>query len=175
MAITASALSLPIPNVEKYLESIGQQLGPTMATLKCFLIILSNSLFRIVVISILIVFFEIYTLGIIVGILVLWGVCSLLMVRCNKEMEDWKPQFWESYILSFLTVTNIGRSKSATVFRLASTYYIFTVNILILVAVLIVCNLNPDIVIIPGAIGGDIVWAELPIVRDISRLVPQID
>ena len=157
------------------MESIGQQLGPTMATLKCFLIILSNSLFRIVVISILIVFFEIYTLGIILGILVLWGVCSLLMVRCNKEMEDWKPQFWESYILSFLTVTNIGRSKSATVFRLASTYYIFTVNILILVAVLIVCNVNPDIVVIPGAIGGDIVWAELPIVRDISRLVPQID
>ena len=170
LAITASALSLPIPNVEKYLASIGQQLGPTMATLKCFLIILSNSLFRIVVISILIVFFEIFTLGIILGIIILWAMCSLLILCCNKEMKDWKAQFWESYILSFLTVTNIGRSKSATVFRMVSTYYIFTVHILLLAAVLIICNANPGMVVIPGAVSGDIVWAQLPIVRDISFL-----
>ena len=53
---------------------------------------------------------------------------------------------------------------------MVSTYYIFTVHILLLAAVLIICNVNPGMVVIPGAVSGDIVWAQLPIVRDISFL-----
>ena len=189
-SIVTSALSIAISNVDQYLETRGQELGPNKATSKCFLVVFPQSFFRVISVSIFVVFFDAITPLIIVGFMIVWAVLAQTVSYCFNK-EEWqrlefrtflklvlRPQFIESYLLSFITITNIDLTGQATLLRLLSTYYIFTAYTISLTVIVTICNINPDLasVAIHGTTNGekwvtnDIVWSELELVKNIFNL-----
>ena len=64
------------------------------------------------------------------GIVVIWiilGLCLLLIVcQCcssYREETDFCQQLWECSVLSWLSITNLGRGKAAALCRLVSTVF----------------------------------------------------
>ena len=66
--------------------------------------------------------------------------------------------------LSWLTIDALGNNASAVRWRTLSTYYFFGIYTIFLTTIMLICNLNPGLVTIPG-VSGDIIWADLEIVK----------
>ena len=167
-SLTCSALSIPVSNVDTFLESNGQALGLNTPTLETFIRICPNALFRVLSFSILIVFFEFIVFGIFGGYSFLWLVCAWIIYRSyHIESKDWVLQCLESCYLSPLTVTNLGGpTQAAAIFRLASTYFNFIFYTISLCVVVFICNTHPE----SANVLGYIFWADLAIVQDIYYL-----
>ena len=91
-SIVTSSLSVPIANCEKYLETIDLELGLDWPSLKSFLVLGPQSLFRIITLSTFMVFFE---GGSILIIFVYWIVpySPVLALCCSKSGDGgWKQR-----------------------------------------------------------------------------------
>ena len=72
-------------------------------------------------------------------------------------------------MISFLTLTNLGRSKITTVFRLVSSLFWIIVHTITFTVILFICNFNPGIVTITNTT-DDYKWSELALVQDLTIL-----
>ena len=90
-----------------------------------------------------------------------------------KTEEDLQRQRVECYFLSWFTITNLESSKTATMFRLASSYLNLLIDSGILIAIAVICFKNPDIIIpgFSGIEGDEIVWKDLPLFPHINLVV----
>ena len=167
-SIVTSSLSVPIANCEKYLETIDMELGPNWATPKSFLVLGPQSLFRIVSLSTIMGF----RLGLIIlGYIIVFVITDKILARyCLKGRAGGGKQRVEAMFLSFLTITNIGKTEVEARYRLLSTYVNFVFYTVILIAIDVICNSSPDILTSNLPDGLLPSWSKLPIVNDIFYL-----
>ena len=196
-SIATSALSLPISNVEKYLETRDLELKLNLDSFQIYIVLFFNSFFRILVNSICFVFLEILTAVVLFVYMIFWIVCDYFTVshvtggipKLQFSKLRWKAlkgrskytNSLETYIFSFLTITDIGRTQLSfrtrlhpSIIRLVSTYYNFIFSTILLIVIVTTCNTNLNAVEIPmgGSKGSfhDIIWSELKIVQHIFYL-----
>ena len=79
----------------------------------------------------------------------------------------WVTQCLECMFLSWLTITNLGRGKSAALCRLVSSIFWTVAHTINITVILVICNTDPAIVILPIV---DVVWSELALVQDLTTL-----
>ena len=174
-SIVTSALSVPIANCEKYLETIDMELGTNLATPKSFLVLGPQSLFRLVALSTFIVFFELGSAFIIVGNWIVLAITVFILARCCwKGRAVRGKEGLEAVVLSFLTITNFGKTEVVALWRLVSTYVNFVFYTVILIAIGVVCNHSPDILIrytsnLPETLSPPS-WSKLAVVTNIFYL-----
>ncbi len=79
-------------------------------------------------------------------------------------IADRKQQFMECIFLSWMTLTNLGNSKRAAVYRVVSTFLITVIYSVILTVFLIICNTNVSDGYTFRIHETGITWSELPLV-----------
>ena len=141
--------------------------GP-MSILKNIAVFLPASLFRILSVSILFVFFDMLIMYILLGYCIVLAVFLEITTRCYKlrERDGWQ-QFWECWMMSFLTMTNLGRGKTAALYRMVLSFFWTIIHTITLLVILGICNTDPVIV----SIGNDwLIWSKLALVQDLITL-----
>ena len=131
------------------------------------------SLFKVLTLSILAVFFKAGAFFMIPGyfFLIIFGYCFVLLiflgitVRCYN-LKNWWQQFGESLVISWLTITNLESGKTAAICRLVSILYWTTAHTITFTVIIAICNTDPGIV----NDGKQLVWSELPLVHDLFTL-----
>ena len=107
-------------------------------------------------------------LGINVVYMLVLLVCLGITTYCySVEEKDAGGQCGECFALSWLTITNLGRGKSAALCRLVSSIFWTVAHTINITVILVICNTDPAIVILPIV---DVVWSELALVQDLSTL-----
>ena len=170
LSMITSALSLSVPNIEKFLHSRGKV--DIWNILKYLPIFFFNSIFKVASLSIIFVFFKILSLAFFPLHVILNIMFGARMKRnhflLNETSNDLNQQGCE-VLLSCFTITNLQHTRVAGLYRLQNTFLCLLTKSLILITIAAICNIAPDTVTVPS-ITGDIVWAELPIVQDIFLL-----
>ena len=172
-SIITSILSLPIPLVEQHCTARSEEPG-----LKSIfkIALLPAALFRILTVSIILVFFSfsMYSFFIIVGHWVVLAVCILITTFCSNMLgemgENWTRDILECVFLSWLTITNLERGKTAALCRLVSTFYWTIAHTITLVVILSICDTNPGNVKLSHYDGETFYWSDLALVQDLSTL-----
>ena len=138
--------------------------GP-MSFLKNIAVFLPISLFRILAVSILCVLFNGFAAVIIEGYMLVLYVCLEITDRGYnlRGEKDEERQFDECYFMSWLTMTNLGRGKTAALFRMVSTLFWIMAHTVTLTVILVICNTDPSS-------GDDYNWSELALVQDLTIL-----
>ena len=167
-SLVTSTLSLSPANIEYYVtacleekkrkkkseeyEKPMETFGP-ISILKNIGVFLPISLFRIMAVSILCVFFrggeKVFI--VIIGNWIVLAFCLLITNCCYnlRGEKDMGRQFFECCIMSFLTMTNLGRGKTAALYRMVSTLFWIIAHTITLTVILAILNWNrPGIVII---------------------------
>ena len=130
-SLVISVLSLCIPNIEYYVKSKSNNFG-LKAVVKNLLVFLPISIHKILSLAILCLLFKFWTILIIfchLFVLFLTTCCCL----CFDEGKDWTREFWECVFLSWLTISNLGSSRSAIRYRLAaSLFYVWSYSIIVI-------------------------------------------
>ena len=180
-SIITSVVTLNIPNIEKYYEPhelkdiikknfksktmIRNILLPT-------LVIVLNTFGKIMSISVSAVFFR----GIILLIIqssffVAFFLPSLFIASWCQKMDrnKWR-QVLEAGVLGFITQTNLGNNQPAKIVRIVVFYFSLIVYCSIVLTINIICNLNPDTIVIRGEQYGDLIWKDLSLVQNITIL-----
>ena len=141
-----------------------------MSILKNFAIFQLHSLFKILSVSILGVFFKFAAVAIISVYVLMLGVC-LAITKCHYKLKGktWDRQLWECLTLSWMTVTNLGRGKAAAVCRLVSSIFWTMAHTISIITILTICNIDPGIVDAEDRKLG-VNWSELALVQDLSTL-----
>ena len=168
-SIITSTLSLSIPNMEQFITARSHEFGPK-SILKNIGVFLPASLFKILAVSILCVFFKWVTVGIIFSYIVVLAPCLVITKWCHnleEEKED-DQHYIECCFLSWLTITNLGRSKTAALCRLVSSIFCTIAHTITLSMILNICNSDPGNVVIGDELG--VTWSDLALVRDLSTL-----
>ena len=170
ISIITSALTLSLTNIEHYVTARQEDKFGPMSILKNFPIFLPHSLFKILSVSILGVFFKFAAVAIISFYVLMLGVC-LAITKCHYNLKGkaWDRQLWECLPLSWLTISNLGRGKAAAVCRLVSSLFwtiAHTINITIILAI---CNIDPGIFDAEDR-NLEVVWSELALVQNLSTL-----
>ena len=157
-SISTSALTLSLQNIEHYVtvrieEKKGKSkkeefegtftFGP-MSILKNISVFLPASLFKILAVTVIVVFFRVNAIYIIGGYILVLNVCLEITRRCYN-LKGWDLQLGESLIMSWLTITNLGRGKDAALCRLLSTLYWTIAHTITFTAILVICNTDPGI------------------------------
>ena len=182
VSIFTSLISLNIPNIEKYHEPHGlldiiKKCGKSMKACKNYLlptlVIILNTVGKIMSISIISVFFEFILLFIIGGYfftLILTLFITLFLYDLFEE-EDKVQQLGEALILGFLTQTNLSDTRAAKIARMILFYFTLILYCGIVMTIMIICNVNPDNnVVIDGLPAGDVIWKDLALVQNITKL-----
>ena len=141
--------------------------GP-MSILKNIAVFLPASLFRIMAVSIFCVFFKSSAMIIILGYLgFLLCIATCGCCFCNFEGEkDDISNLVESFSLSWLTITSLGRGKVAAVLRMASSFILNIAHTIIFIVILAICNTDPGL--IDSEFG--VSWSDLALVQDLTTL-----
>ena len=91
--------------------------------------------------------------------------------RCyNLQKSDWRQG--AECVMSWLTITNLGRSKAAALLRLVSTLFWTITHTITLSVILAICHTDPGIVNIGHGDWYEIGehWSDLPLALDLSTL-----
>ena len=135
-SLVTSVLSLCIPNIEYYVKSKSNNFGLN-AVVKNILVFLPISIHKILSLAIMCLLFKFWTILIIfchLFVLFLTTCCCL----CFDEGKDWTREFWECVFLSWLTISNLGSSRSAIRYRLAaSLFYVLSYSIIFMMIIVI--------------------------------------
>ena len=145
--------------------------GP-MAMLKNITVFLPQSLFKILALSILVVFFKQWAYAIIFGYILFLGVCLSITRRCCynlKAERGMERQLRECTFLSWLTISNLGRGKTAAVYRLVSSIFWTIAHTINITVILVICNAGPDNLDLEWD-GRSLLWEELTLVKELSTL-----
>ena len=87
---------------------------------------------------------------------------------------DWGRQLVDS-LMSFLTMTNLGRGKIAALVRMVSSLFWIIAHTITITVILAICNTSPGIVTIKTNPGDyynwrNYNWSELALVQDLTIL-----
>ena len=106
-----------------------------------------HSLFKILSVSILGVFFKFAAVAIISVYVLMLDVC-LAITKCHYNLKGkaWDRQLWEGLTLRWMTITNLGRGKAAAVCRLVSSIFWLMAHTISTLTILTICNIDPGIV-----------------------------
>ena len=155
-------ISMELSSIE--LKSNHEIFGP-MSILKNISVFTTASLFKVLVVSILSVFFHIIFPFIIILYSLILLACLGITGGCCYNLKDWRRQIMESWTISWLTITNLGRGKDAALYRLVSTFFWTIVHTITLSMILAICKSdkgNVDLFFVK--------WSELPLVQDLTTL-----
>ena len=157
VAIAASLLSLSIPAIETFLDNKKMHGFKYIGTY--FPVFFLNMFFRVLSVSITSRFLGTSCLIVIFFLFVVFGIF--------KYYPNWSPnnvqriaEFFESSILSPITISNLRNTREARSARKWSTYWITGLHITTLLIIMIFCNLGVDV-----EIDIDIWWSDLPLVE----------
>ena len=179
-SIITSAVTLNIPNIEKYyephdLKEVIKTKFKSKTIIKNFLlpvlVMILNTFGKILSISILTVFFQgIILLIIFSGFFVAFVLPSLFFWRWCQRMDKNKwQQVLEAGVLGFITQTNLSNSRPARIVRMIVFYFSLIVYCSIVMTINIICNLDPDNVVIDGSMYGfNGMWKDLILVQNIT-------
>ena len=132
-----------------------------------FIVILLNTTGRLISFSLMTLFFDTETLAIIFSYcvaLLLLLIYSFGLYSKNKKKNELTHEL-EGIVLSFVVQTNIEGTKSAKLFRFMIFYFITVFYLGTTTLLLSLCNINPE-----NISYGDIIWSEIPIVKNIYVL-----
>ena len=147
-SIITSAATLSLPNIEQFISARSGTFGFQLV-IKNIFVFLPASLFKVLAISIICLYFTGWIMLVILCIVILLSVCILLVNRCYEwEVSKDLQLSLECILLSWLTLTSLGKDKRATIYRLWSTLITTFIYILILTAILVICNVDPNIGVI---------------------------
>ena len=139
-SVVTSAMSLAIPNTEHYLRAYGKESFKNLA--KYFPLIFSNSLFKVLTLSMAGTLLHFLGITYYATIIVLLGISAFAAKKQLGAEDVFKNQ--SQYWYSFLTVTNLDKNKNAILYRFISFYTTFFFNVLFLFTLLIIGNVIPD-------------------------------
>ena len=117
-----------VASIDLKSQDTNETFGPK-SILKNFAVFFSSSLFKILAVAILAVFFKVWTAVLIFCFCLILLVCLLVTARCCYKVtreKNWRQLLWECSecsVLSWLTITNLGRGKTAAVFRMVSSVF----------------------------------------------------
>ena len=164
LSLFTSALTLSLKNIEQYVSECTEMdtFGP-MSILKNIAVFSSASLFKVLAASILCVFFKVWAAVIIAGYIMVLNVCLGITLCCyNLGKSERYRQLMECFIMSWLTITNLGRGKTAALFRLVSTLFWTIAHTITLSVILAICHTDPGIVNFSPGKANNINWSECP-------------
>ena len=148
--------------------------GP-ISIVKNIAVFSAASLFRVLALSILGVFFKVWALLIMAGYLLVLAVClGIRACCCNFSFN--RRQFGECLLMSWLTITNLERGRTAALLRIVSTLYWTIAHTITLSVILRICHTDPGIVNIEfdnptrNTPVTFINWSELPLAQDLTTL-----
>ena len=124
-SIFTSALSISISNIEQYVTARSEEFGP-MSIIKNMWVFLPATFFKILSVSMIFFLCDLAGLAIILVFCFLYAVGMTFLNICTKwrrKEKDWRYQEWDCWVLSFLTLTNLGNTKAAALQRLFSLLY----------------------------------------------------
>ena len=155
-SIATSALSMSIPNIEIYLSSFPEPYG-LLSIVKYFLIFQTFSLFKVMSISLIVAMLNglgfYYPIIVIVGyILVMLIICLIFkkyLLEDRLITEIMRIHSSNCILLSWLTITNLGPSKSATRMRLVSSYCCVAYYSMTFFIIILISNYKADVQISP--------------------------
>ena len=136
-SIITSALTLSIPNIEQYVTARSEEFGPK-SILKNIAVFCPGSLFRILTLSILGVFLNMWAGALISVFMEILALILIIIIRWYKLSEEkgtWQ-QFGECCLLSWLTITNLANGKTSALFRMLSSVFWTVVHTVFLVDIL---------------------------------------
>ena len=132
-----------------------------MSVLENIAVFLPQSLFKILSLVIVLLFFKL-TVG-------FFYVYPYILVICYLKLKGifMNIEMFECICLSWLTITNLGRGKTAAVCRLVTSIFWTIAHTITITVILVICNTDPGIMgdgqLLP-------VWSELPLVQDLPAL-----
>ena len=141
--MTASLLALVIPSVENLLTNKNIHGGKNIA--KYFPVFFLNTVFRVVSLSIMAKFFRFWIIAIWVGCVILLFISGGICQFCNKTLAaetDFKQQWFDGFILSFITVSNLENTRAAIFWRRMYFYWTFMFYSTFLLALLVILNVG---------------------------------
>ena len=164
-SIATSALSLSLLSIEQYVTERSEDYG-FKSIIKNISVLSPASMFKILSVAILTVFFKWFNFAMIVVNCILYLICLEIIPASLFDMHTKMETrlFWNTYLFSGVT-TLIGKSKDAAVCRLVSSIYYTIVYTIILIVIIGICNNDPVNVDLYF-----VVWSELPLVQDITTL-----
>ena len=160
--------------------------GP-MSILKNISVFLPATLFKVMAVSIIGVFFKLWAFFVIIpGYMIVMFFCLGITAWCHKlRYSCWKMccfltgwglllslgrSLLESFFLSWLTITNLGRGKADALFRLVSTIYWTIAHTITFTVILAICNTDPGIITMINGSGDYYKWTWLGLVQDLTIL-----
>ena len=142
-----------------------QTYNPMTEIPKNILIFLTASLSKVMAVSIICVFIKSGALGIfVIGNILVLAACLEITRRCYKVGAR---QWGESLVMSWLTITNLGRGKDAAVCRLVSTLYWNIAHTITFTVILVICNTDPGIDRVDLHGFEAINWSGVPLAHDL--------
>ena len=166
-SIITSLLSFSIGNLE-YFMGLRNKSGLRNLALY-FPIFFLTSVFKVMSLSILATFTQIWSLF---GVITTIFLCGVFVGPIGRRYNysNFKTVTGQgTFNLHWLTLTALGKNATSTRTRTVYTYYFFLFYTIFLTTITLICNINPALVSIPS-ITGDIVWAELDVVKNITYL-----
>ena len=117
-------------------------------------------------VSIIGVFFKIWATLIIFGYTIVLSVC-LGKTTGRYNLKGGARQWGESFFMSWLTITNLGRGKANALFRLVSTLYWTIAHTITFTVILVICNTDPGIDRVDLHGFEAINWSGVPLAHDL--------
>jgi len=150
-SIVTSTASLCLPNIEDYLEARSKEFG-IQQVMKNLFPFLTITLYKIFTFSIICMFFKydnfpyslFFPLGYFLLLLMFLGIV-LKHFKLTEE-DGWFAQIhFEELLLSWMTLTHLGNSRTDAIIRTTSSLFVIVYNTGVLATVMVICNLNPEI------------------------------
>ena len=184
LSILTSAATISLPIIENYVSARGIHFG-FKAILENCCVFLPTSLFKVLSVSIICVFLNGWSIPLFMGVIFLVFACLFIIEKsCDMgASEVTKPlsiasvpfpvtlvssdrnqQLMECIFLSWITLTSLGKSKRAAVFRSISTLLITAIYSVILTVFLVICNTNASAGYTYIIRGDGVTWSEKPFV-----------
>ena len=156
-SIITSVATLSLPSIESYVTARGRDFGfdSIIANIAVFL---PASLFKVLSVSIIFLFFNIYQPFFIFGFLAPYLLLLLYFRVCRyNKMRDFMQS--EYVLLHAVTLASLGTSKLDAILRTWLTLLFTILYTIILSSILVICYVDPDIVPVKG-----VGWANFYIV-----------
>ena len=180
LSILTSAATISLPVIETYVSTRGMDFGFKAIIQNC-LVFLPTCLFKVLSVPIIGVFLNGWAIPLFFGVIFILFVC-LFIIEKSSDMgvakvtkshttasltlvsSDRKQQLMECVFLSWMTLTSLGKTKRAAIFRLISTILITTIYSIILSVFLIICNTDASAGYTYIIRGDGVTWSEKPFV-----------
>ena len=171
-SIATSALSLSLPNIEKYVTARSQEYG-FRTILTNIPVFLTFSLFKVLSVTIVWRFFNAISFGLIFIEIMLVAIFMGIFKICFNLEKKWFIRGLESVFLGWLTMTNQENSKGAAFARFVSSMVALIFKSLTLVFIFWKGKTHCDFLkeLIPHEVDGlHLDWSKLELMKDDPKI-----